>query len=52
VHDPVRGATSEPPSAYRCRRTDALGTVHRSDDPNYNPNIGSTTTWQRMEPVP
>jgi hypothetical protein len=52
VHDPVRGATSEPPSAYRCRWTDALGTVQHSGDPNYNPNIGSTTTWSGWSRCP
>jgi hypothetical protein len=51
VHDPVRGGTSEQPNAYRYHWTDALGTVQHSDNPNYNPNIGSTTTWQPMEPV-
>lgn len=50
VHDPNRGM-SEQPSQYRYHWTDAFGTVQHSDDPNYNPNIGSTTTWRKMEPV-
>lgn len=50
VQDPYRG-TSEQPSQYRHHWTDAFGTVQHSNDPNYNPNIGSTTNWQRMEPL-
>jgi hypothetical protein len=50
VQDPIRG-TSEQPSQYRYHWTDAFGTVQHSDDPNYNPNIGSTTAWRKMEPL-
>jgi hypothetical protein len=50
VRDPYRG-TSEQPSERRYHWTDAFGTVQHTDDPNYNPNIGSTTTWQKMEPL-
>jgi len=50
VHDPNRG-TSEQPSEYRYHWTDAFGSVRHSNDPNYNPNIDSTTAWQKMEPV-
>ncbi len=50
VQDPHRG-TSEQPSQYRYHWTDTFGTVQHSNDPNYNPNIGSTTNWQRMERV-
>jgi hypothetical protein len=50
VRDP-RGGTSEQPAQYRYHWADALGAVQHSDDPNYDPNVGSTTTWQPMVPL-
>jgi hypothetical protein len=51
VSDPNRGI-SEQPNEYRYHWADALGAVQHSNDPSYNPNIGSTTTWRKMEAVP
>ncbi len=50
VVDPGRG-TSEQPSQYRYHWTDAFGSVRHTDDPNYDPNLGSTTAWRKMEPL-
>lgn len=48
-HDPVDNKAVELPSGYNNAWTNGLGEYIVSDSPNYNPNIGSTKNWQRME---
>ncbi|MBX2990389.1 MAG: hypothetical protein KF749_04375 [Bacteroidetes bacterium] len=48
-YDPVKGETVELPSGYNDGWVNGLGEYILSDNPNYNPNIGSNQNWQRME---
>jgi len=38
----------ELPGGYRQAWTNSLGEYILSDDPNYNPNIGSNVNWTEM----
>jgi hypothetical protein len=46
---PSENRPVELPSGYREAWTNPLGEYVLSDDPNFNPNIGSAANWQRME---
>lgn len=48
-HDPVDNKAVELPSGYNNAWTNGLGEYIVSDSPDYNPNIGSTKNWQKME---
>lgn len=52
MNDPYWG-TSERDSNYSQHWTDGQGNYRASNDPGFNPNIGSGSgaTWQRMEPA-
>ena len=47
-YDPIQEKPVELPSGYREAWTNPLGEYIVSDDPNYNPNIGSNASWQRL----
>jgi hypothetical protein len=47
--DPVNSSAVELPSGYSRAWTNNLGEYVLSDDPNFNPNIGSQHNWQVME---
>lgn len=46
--DPIEGRPVELPSGYDNAWTNANGEYIISEDPNYNPNIGSNLNWQQM----
>lgn len=48
-YDPAKGETVELPSGYNEGWVNGLGEYILSDNPNYNPNVGSNQNWQRME---
>lgn len=48
-HDPIGGKPVELPSGYKNAWSNSLGEYILSDDPNFNPNIGSKKNWQMME---
>lgn len=48
-YDPVEQRRVELPSGYNEGWVNGLGEYILSDNPNYNPNIGSNQTWHRME---
>lgn len=48
-YDPFAGQGVELPGGYRYAWATPLGEYILTDDPNFNPNIGSTQTWERME---
>jgi hypothetical protein len=48
-YDPFAGQGIELPGGYRYAWATPLGEYILTDDPNFNPNIGSTQTWERME---
>jgi len=48
-HDPIEGKTVELPSGYNNAWANPLGEYVLSDDPGFNPNVGSTQNWQRIE---
>ncbi len=50
--DPVSRGTVELPTGYTRAWTNNLGEYVLSDDPNFNPNIGSQQNWQLMERNP
>jgi len=43
--DPITGQNVELPSEYTQAWSTPLGEYILSDDPNFNPNIGSNQTW-------
>lgn len=47
-YDPTTGRNVELPGGYRQAWTNSLGEYILSDDPNYNPNIGSNVNWTEM----
>jgi hypothetical protein len=48
--DPATG-TSEQSSNQSYHWTDGFGNYQGSNDAGYNPNVGSTSNWQLMEPA-
>ncbi|MBC7264047.1 MAG: zinc ribbon domain-containing protein [Chloroflexi bacterium] len=48
-HDPYKEYGVELPGGYRHAWANSLGEYILTDDPNFNPNIGSNLTWQEME---
>ena len=48
-HDPFRGSGMELPGGYRHAWANALGEYILTDDPTFNPNIGSNLTWEALE---
>jgi hypothetical protein len=47
--DPTDNRAVELPSGYREAWSNSQGEYLMSDDPNFNPNAGSTANWQRLE---
>ncbi len=47
-YDPIEKRPVELPSGYDNAWTNANGEYIISDNPNYNPNIGSNLNWERM----
>jgi hypothetical protein len=50
--NPITNQPVQLPAGYGRAWTNALGEYIVSDSPSYNPNIGSSTTWQPMPRVP
>ncbi len=48
-NDPFAGRGVELPGGYSHAWSNALGEYIVSDDPNFNPNIGSNATWEPMQ---
>ncbi|MBC7232248.1 MAG: zinc ribbon domain-containing protein [Chloroflexi bacterium] len=48
-HDPFKEYGVELPGGYRHAWANSLGEYILTDDPNFNPNIGSNLNWQPME---
>jgi hypothetical protein len=48
-YDPVEQRRVELPSGYNEGWVNGLGEYILSDNPNYNPNVESNQSWQRME---
>jgi hypothetical protein len=48
-YNPIEQKTVELPSGYSSAWTNSLGEYILSDDPNFNPNIGSNINWQKIE---
>jgi hypothetical protein len=48
-YDPNAGQAVELPSGYDNAWSNPLGEYIISDDPNYNPNVGSNLHWQPLE---
>lgn len=48
-YDPGVGHNVELPNGYQDAWTNKQGEYIVSDDPNFNPNIGATMTWEKME---
>ncbi|HGE73176.1 TPA: hypothetical protein ENX78_20260 [Candidatus Poribacteria bacterium] len=48
-YNPIEQRNIELPSGYKNAWTNSLGEYILSDDPTYNPNIGSNLNWQKME---
>jgi hypothetical protein len=46
--DPTSGVHTELPSGYDNAWVNGLGEYVLSENPNYNPNIGSNQNWQRL----
>jgi hypothetical protein len=49
-YDPNTGQTVELPSGYTQAWSTPLGEYMLTDDPNFNPNIGSNQTWTPLAP--
>lgn len=49
-HDPFTDRPVELPSGYRHAWATPLGEYIVTDDPNYNPNVGSNQNWQQLQP--
>lgn len=48
-YDPIEERPVELPSGYDNAWTNANGEYIISDNPNYNPNVGSNLNWERMK---
>jgi hypothetical protein len=48
-YDPLEGKAVELPAGYDNAWANSLGEYIVSENPNYNPNIGSNQNWQRIE---
>ncbi len=48
-YNPIEQKHVELPSGYKTAWTNSLGEYILSDDPSFNPNIGSSINWQKME---
>jgi hypothetical protein len=48
-YDPVEQKRVELPSGYNEGWVNGLGEYILTDNPNYNPNVGSNQTWHRMD---
>lgn len=48
-YDPLDQKKVELPNGYKDAWANSSGEYILSDDPNFNPNIGSTTSWQKMK---
>ena len=48
-YDPVQQKRVELPSGYNEGWVNGLGEYILSDNPNYNPNVGSNQHWERLE---
>ncbi len=47
-YDPYEGREVELPSGYKHAWSNNLGEYILSDDPNFNPNVGSNLSWQPL----
>ncbi len=47
-YDPFRGSSVELPGGYRHAWANALGEYILTDDPTFNPNIGSNLNWEPL----
>ena len=50
-HDPHAGKEVELPSGYGMAWANDLGEYVVTDNPNFNPNVGSNLHWEPMKPV-
>jgi hypothetical protein len=50
-HDTFKGYDVELPGGYDHAWSTALGEYILTDDPNFNPNIGSNLNWERLDPA-
>ncbi len=48
-YDPFKGQGVELPGGYNYAWSNALGEYIVTDDPNFNPNVGSNLNWEAME---
>jgi len=48
-YDPLEGKAVELPAGYDNAWANSLGEYIVSENPNYNPNIGSNQNWQKIE---
>jgi hypothetical protein len=48
-YNPIEGKSVELPSGYQNVWTNSLGEYILSDNPNFNPNVGSNLNWQNMK---
>jgi hypothetical protein len=48
-YNPIEQKPVELPSGYENAWSNALGEYILSNDPSFNPNIGSTVDWQIMK---
>ena len=48
-HNPIENRPVELPSGYRQAWANAQGEYIVSDDVNFNPNLGSTVNWEKLE---
>ncbi len=48
-YNPIEQKNIELPSGYKSAWTNSLGEYILSDDSSFNPNIGSTVNWQKLE---
>ena len=48
-YDPFKGQGVELPGGYNYAWSNALGEYIVTDDPNFNPNVGSNVNWEAME---
>jgi hypothetical protein len=48
-YNPIEGKSVELPSGYQNVWTNSLGEYILSDNPNFNPNVGSNLNWQNIK---
>ncbi len=48
-YNPIENKTVKLPTGYQNIWTNNLGEYILSDNPNFNPNIGSNINWQKIE---